>query len=384
MKFVNLKRLAKHVSPHVRYILILFICTRLILGVIGVLTRQWVGQVQLNGEISNAQSTNYNDNLWLDNWGHWDSDWYLQIAENGYSTEKNIEQQANYAFFPLFPHAARVAGVLFGGNPYLGGLLVSNVSLLVAAVYLYKLIRLKYDRQTGRRAIKYLFLFPVGFVFSGFLTEGLFLALAISSFYYAEKNQWLVAGLLGGALALTRPVGVFIFLPLLYLYLAQRQFKLKKSEPNILWLLLVPAGLAIVMLINYQLTGNALAFIDAVKVGWGFDRTPGSLLVIFDGILHESRIQFLAAFSLISIGLLLFKAREIGMAYALFGLLLIGIPLSTGLYGAPRYTAVAFPLYIIAARFSAKASVDQLVTIGLVLLQGFLMTLWSMNAVIMQ
>ena len=49
----------------------------------------------------------------------WDAGWYLQIAENGYSysPRAGAEAQQNIVFFPAYPMATRVVGLLLGNGP---------------------------------------------------------------------------------------------------------------------------------------------------------------------------------------------------------------------------------------------------------------------------
>src|SRR6478672_9366237 len=49
--------------------------------------------------------TALNGPAWLDAWYAFDSDWYFQIASNGYSYTPG--QQSSVAFFPTFPLAVR-------------------------------------------------------------------------------------------------------------------------------------------------------------------------------------------------------------------------------------------------------------------------------------
>ncbi|MGI8777095.1 MAG: mannosyltransferase family protein [Acidimicrobiales bacterium] len=63
---------------------------------------------------------------WFEAWVHWDSEWYLQIANHGYSYKPG--RQSSVAFFPLYPLAGlswlERGGAVFpqvgGGFPALG------------------------------------------------------------------------------------------------------------------------------------------------------------------------------------------------------------------------------------------------------------------------
>ena len=56
----------------------------------------------------------------VDVWARWDSDWYLRIAENGYSWPSSTP-----AFFPLYPLLVACLGRLLLGHYVLAGVVVS-------------------------------------------------------------------------------------------------------------------------------------------------------------------------------------------------------------------------------------------------------------------
>ena len=61
----------------------------------------------------------------------WDSNWYIQIARDGYRFAP--DGSGSVVFFPLFPVLMRSLMVL-GANPAVAGLIVSNISFLAAMV----------------------------------------------------------------------------------------------------------------------------------------------------------------------------------------------------------------------------------------------------------
>ena len=167
----------------------------------------------------------------------WDSGWYLPLAKYGYSAVISSSAatigQANYAFFPLYPLLISLFEKIVG-NYFIAGLLIANISLIVACVYLYKLALVDFGQEISLRAIQYCLLWPVAFIFSGVFTESLYLALAIAAFYYARKNNWLLACILGFFLALTRSIGALIVIPLLYEYLRTKSVSISSLPRNLL------------------------------------------------------------------------------------------------------------------------------------------------------
>ena len=188
----------------------------------------------------------------LDLFCKWDSGWYLSIEKNGYDYTPGKESSVN--FFPLYPLLINLFAFIFG-NPKLMGCLISNISLLLASIYLYKLARLDFDESVSMSSVLLMLIFPTSFFFSIIYTEGLFLFLSISAFYYARKRNWKIVGVLGFFASLTKFIGVFIFIPLLFEYLELNfsSFKLKKEKikKDMLYLLLIPAGLLSFMVYLY-------------------------------------------------------------------------------------------------------------------------------------
>jgi len=90
------------------------------------------------------------------------------------------------------------------GDVDLAGIVISNVSLLIACIILYRLAKLDADEAFALRSVKFMMLFPTAFIYSGIFTESLFLALALGCFYYSRLGKWYLVGILGFCLTLTR------------------------------------------------------------------------------------------------------------------------------------------------------------------------------------
>jgi len=366
----------KKIPLEVKYIFCLFFCTRFILIIIGCLSHLILEPKLLPRKYVFI----YSKHLWLDIWGVWDTGWYLDIATNGYSlpgTNPDAGNQANYAFFPLYPLLIKILGVIIGDN-YTAGIILSNIFLIVACIFLYKLVCLKSDQDTALRSVKYLFLFPTAFIFSGVFTESLFLVLTLICFYYAKREQWLFVGIAGLFLSLTRVNGIFVILPLSYEYLKIKRFRLNNIRINSLYLLLIPFGLFIFASYNYYLTGDFLAFVH-IQSAW-HRHLNSPLKVLSSGLFSSDYNNYFSAyFTLSFLGVLIIYYKKLDFSYWIFGMYSILIPLSTKLESMPRYLLPVFPLYLIFAELSNNSKVDQFVTLSLALLQGFLMVFWTME-----
>lgn len=369
----TVKALTAKIPAEAYYIVALFIVTRVILEFIGVFSRLFV---------TGGTYFNLSPRLPLSIWGVWDSGWYLSIAKSGYTITNIPNGQSPFAFFPLYPLLVNILGSAIG-DLFSAGLIISNVCLLVACYFLYKLVSMEYGRETALGSVKYLFLFPTAFIFSGFFTESLFLMLAVMSFYYAKRQNWLYVGALGFFLSISRPQGIFTLLPLLYEYFRQREFKLESLRPDILFLALLPAGLAAYALFNYHMTGDLLAFYH-VESSWGrsLANPVQSLLNGFSWQFIDS--MFLAAFTVVPLALVTAYIKKIGFSYWLFSAVIIVLPVLTGnLQSSERYAIIAFPIFLVLAMIGKDKTMDQWMMIALALLQGFLMVLWTTGIGIM-
>ena len=360
-------------------LLALFAATRVVLTIIGLVARDVVP-----GPVVHPQplgiGTSYSSFSFLDLWGQWDSSWYLSIAEDGYRAVPLQGPFPNYAFFPLYPFLARWVGWLVGG-PYVGGLVVSNVAFLVAGVFLYRLVAIDDDAGTARRAVKYLLAAPAGFLFSAMLSESVYLALAVMCFYFARTKRWWAVGVLGFLLALSRAPGVLAVIPLLWVYLEQHRFSLRRVRPDVLWLALLPAGICVFMGVNEVLTGDALAFTRIQVTAWGH-RLQDPLSSLWRNVSGDNPFwRFNAWYMIVVLAFTLALWKRFGAAYLLFVLVSVLPPMSYGVwYSMVRYTVVIFPLYVVAARVTdSRPRLDKGLTMALALLQGFLMSQWANN-----
>ncbi len=363
-------RKALRSMPELKYILGWFFLTRLYLGVVGVLAR-----INIEG----PNNFVYSKYIWLAIWGVWDSGWYLPLAKYGYSailsTRAETFNQANYAFFPLYPLIMHTLTYIVH-DYFVSGLIVSNCALIIACVYLYKLASLDFDNQTSLRAVRFALIWPISFIFSGVFTESLYFMLAVMLFYYTRKELWAIASLLGLFLALTRFVGVLILIPLLLEYLNSINFNFKKVGNDLFYFFLIPAGLGIFAWYNFLLTNDAFAFLK-VQFAWG-RHLSNPFEVLLDGLLFGSPATiFNMLYSLATIILVALFYKKFRPSYLIFIVYSIFVPMFSGLESMPRYLLVIFPLFFLAAQVSKKPYVNLALSLGFILTQGFLMIFWT-------
>jgi hypothetical protein len=293
---------------------------------------------------------------WLGVWLGWDVGWYLKIARDGYSYTPGV--QSSIAFAPGLPLLMRTGASLIGrtdDEAYITiGVVISNLALIVALVYLLKLARLDLDGPTARRAPLYLLVFPSTLFLSGVYPHSLFLAASMAAFYYARTDRWWLAGLVGAVAALTRLQGALLVVPLALEYLAMRGFAVRRVHADVLWLALVPAGLLAFVAYSAWRFGAPLAmftagsawerqlappwdaFLPYLSLPWGAHGTPSSPLDLL--------------FTLVFGGLVALCWTRLRPSLALFATLFLLVFLSSGsLISSMRYGLELFPIFMVLA-----------------------------------
>ena len=143
----------------------------------------------------------------------WDGDWYDAIADQGYG---RLPAEA-VRFFPLFPMLGRGLGWVLAGNQGLALILIANVAALVGGMLIYRLaLEEKGDEALARRAAWFFALFPGAFVLVWGYAEGLMLVAIIGAFLALRRRAWWWVGVLGVVAGLSRPLGLFLVLPVLW------------------------------------------------------------------------------------------------------------------------------------------------------------------------
>lgn len=183
---------------------------------------------------------------------HWDAEWFLRIARDGYD-------ETSAAFFPLYP-----ALLALLGSSLVWGSLLSLVAAGLGAWVVAEIARPKLGAAGARDTVLVLTLFPTAFVFTAVYSDGLFLAFSAASFLAAERSRPWLAGIAGGLAVATRVMGLALLPALVYLLWPRSRREIWRLAP----LLLLPAALGLYALYLDREVGDAFAFTDAQASGW--------------------------------------------------------------------------------------------------------------------
>ncbi len=308
------------------------------------------------------------DTLWQ-SWYRWDSVHFSYLATHGYTDWWRT------AFFPLFPLLERYLAVLTG-DPFIAGLIISNVAGLGMLVVLYRLVEEDFDSERAYRTALYLSVFPTAFFFAAAYTESLFLLFALLGFYYMRQGNWWLAGACGFFATLTRSTGLLLLVPFCYEYLRQHQFKLRTLRFDVFGGAIIVAGLGLFMLYCYHRFHSFFPFSKAEHFMWS--RDPQSPLFLIknviagiaqsNGILSFHALRNIIDASQILLILALIILSVVGpwrfprslWVYAIYGIVLFVVlqinPVEINpirgpfpLQSFPRYMLEVFPAFIVLA-----------------------------------
>ena len=317
---------------------------------------------------------------WLDALGRWDSSWYLDVARNGYALAGPLGTvQSNVAFFPLYPWTVRAAHALLpGGGPaswYVAALLVSNAAALGGLWLLWKVTRAVSDDGTASRAVLYALLFPTGFVLSAAYPESLFLLLSAGALLAGTRGRFLLAGGLGFLLALSRPGGVMVAVPLAWLAWTSG---VARRVPALLASALPGAGLLLHAGLLWRVTGDPLALFHA-QAGWGRTLSTPWRTLLRPALFHPfvGPLEYAALGLVAAAGAWLLSRRET-RALGIWALVSLAPPLLSGvLTSSVRFAGVTFPVFVALALAGRAAWVDRTVVVTFTAVQATLFLLWS-------
>jgi hypothetical protein len=202
---IDLER--RRIADGIRYCVRVFVGVRLglfVLGMLAIAVVPSLDPVSVPGWAAHPLPDPGWHNLFTV-WERFDALWFLRIASEGYRAN-----DGSAVFFPLFPLTVRAVSFLIGGHPLAAGFIVSNLSIQGAFIVLYFLTTSELSEHAARSTVLYVALFPTSFFFFMPYSEALFLLLAVTAFWGARRDRWLVAAVAAALAAATRSVGIVL------------------------------------------------------------------------------------------------------------------------------------------------------------------------------
>lgn len=179
-------------------------------------------------------------------WRRWDAVHYLDLAANGY----RIENAGATVFGVLTPLGFRLLDAVLPGSLDLAAMVFETLTFALALVLLYRVCEVYYgDAELGPWAAAVMVLQPLSYFFAAPMSESIYLAMVLGTFYFAARDHWRWAALCGFLATLARSQGV-LMLPIALLLLVEKHWQEMTSWSDRIrvvvrrgWtLVLIPAG----------------------------------------------------------------------------------------------------------------------------------------------
>jgi len=319
----------------------------------------------------------------LDVWGRWDTRWYLELALHGYRPDPLFTtHHSALAFFPLYPALMRAVLAVFptaARGPALAlavGVAISNAAALGAVLLLHRHVRSRLGPEVAARTVWALLAFPTAFFLSCAYTEALFLLLAVAAFHFAWSERWPGAGAAGFLLALCRPNGLLVALPLGWLALSRRRARGGRATAVALACAALPVlAFAAWALYLARLTGDPLA-IGHAQAPWARGlAAPWTTLFrprFIDRMVDVDRGALLLACA----GAVL-AFRRLSAADGILAVAFLAPALCSGLLmSGARFALVLFPAFVALAATARGGALAKSALFVAVAFQAALFTVW--------
>jgi len=312
----------------------------------------------------------------------WDSIWYLNIARTGYLNPDH------FAFFPLYPLLMKIVTlpssdvIVSYRTLVLTGFLISNVFFLASSVIIFKLTKLLGGRDDYAFYASFFFsIFPSSIFLSAIYSESMFLFLTLAALYYWRRGSPVKVTLLAFAASLTRPIGIFLIIPLLYDFVIEKYVNITfpsrnnirvniirktvvKRNRKILAIVSPILGYLSYVLFTYRRTGNPFAQFQAEESFWGTGyHEPINALSSLSLELHSMEILFqviIVSFFILALSpfiskILNIETKIIPTSYLLYSAALLGLYLFIGeILAFPRFALTLIPIYLGMSYLSTK------------------------------
>ncbi|MBI2405888.1 glycosyltransferase family 39 protein [Candidatus Microgenomates bacterium] len=241
-----------------RHSRLFYLISFLLLTRVAILTLPWILVILLFPEKRALSLLHFVESSWT----AWDARIYLHIAQNGYT---NVGDPGNFiVFFPLYPIIVKL-GLLLIGNPVWTGVILSSLIFIAAGLVFYRLLQSDFSEKIARWSLIMLSIFPTAYFWGAPYTESLFFLTVVLCFYFARKEDWLLAGTYAGLATFTRPFGVLLVPSLIIEWIYAK----KRKVLHLLFLVMPSVISALLYLyINQLVHGNPFAFQKILGDHW--------------------------------------------------------------------------------------------------------------------
>lgn len=313
-------------------------------------------------------------------WSVWDTKYYISIAEDGYSTQRQPYTTVdNKGFFPLYPFLmSLLSHTIFFGNTHMAGIVISNLFFILSFIYLKKLIEAE---ETLKEKVHipdvwaYILLFPTSMFLSAIYPESLFLFLSILVFYFVKKEKIFWACICFGLAAITKIFGILLIIPLFFYFLANL------NKVTVLKFLGYCGAIALIPFLYclhlYYVSGDPFAYKNIQEAFFNHTwREPFGL--IYEHMkLGFNHMVWNGMFIIFSLAVILSQAKRIPFTYSVYGIASILFNPFTGvLNGSSRYVMSLFVLPICIALLVQKPEHKVYMYAFLATVQGFAIFWW--------
>lgn len=313
--------------------------------------------------------------FWL-SWAQWDGGHFYSIAQRGYIRD------FDFAFFPVYPVAARLLDAISPFNLLASGLLISNLATLTFLVAFFAYLEKRYSKEVAFSSTVTFLSFPTAFFAVAFYSEGLFLLLVVLVFYFLRgEKRLLAASILTSLAAITRPVGIALIISIFYNYLSSISFRLKNISSRVLIPLVATFGIVLYTIYLASKTNDPIKFVTSQAIWQRMPNDPVSTIISYFWTVATSRQTpfdqyFDLAVTLVFLTILIAGIKKIPSSLWIFSILVILIPASLGsLTSMPRYVLSSLGVFIILGQLLKDRPKFRLLLWGLLLaLQATLAT----------
>src|SRR5262245_13803624 len=152
----------------------------------------------------------------------WDSGWYASIVSDGYRYSGDDSLHNSIVFFPLYPIVSTAVKSLFGIDPFIALVLVSNVAALIAALLMTKFVKDELGDEIALLSLAFFCFFPSSLFLSAGYAESLYLVFALLSLILLTRKKFVLAAVLAGLSLGTRPTGI-VMIPVILWEMGRRE-----------------------------------------------------------------------------------------------------------------------------------------------------------------